>query len=340
MPLSLALSFKVFNQIKDFQPDIIHCSSPGLMVMTSKLYSWMLKVPLVLSYHTHIPKYLPNYRIAFLAPLLWLFLKFLHFSAHLTLATSTILKDELIKAKAVQDKHTQVWQRGVDTDIFNPKYKSQEMRERLTDGNPTAPVMLHVGRLGHEKNLKFIKLILDRIPHLRLAFVGDGPARLELEEHFSGTNTVFLGMCHGEVLSSAYASADFFIMPSESETLGFVVLEAMASEVPVVAVRAGGIPDIITQHQTNGYLYSKGNVDEATSYVEQLLGDENLRQRVAKAGRQEVSKWDWHASTRKLLNQQYTAAIAAAWAVQGEMLADRVQSLVQSPDLDTAYVST
>lgn len=62
--------------------------------------------------------------------------------------------------------------------------------------------------------------ILERIPGARLAFVGDGPAREELKSYFTGTNTVFMGMLHGEELSAAYASADVFVMPSESETLG------------------------------------------------------------------------------------------------------------------------
>ena len=124
------------------------------------------------------------------------------------------------------------------------------MRSRLTDGHPEDPVMIYVGRLGNEKNLKFLKGILGRSPNLRLAFVGDGPAREELHSYFSGTKTTFVGMLHGDDLSAAYASADVFVMPSETETLGFVVMEAMASQVPVVAVRAGGIPDIINDDST------------------------------------------------------------------------------------------
>jgi len=106
-----------------------------------------------------------------------------------------------------------------------------------------------------EKNLEFLKGILARIPNLRLALVGDGPGREDLKKIFAGTKTIFTGMLHGNELSSAYASADVFVMPSETETLGFVVMEAMASEVPVVAVRAGGIPDIITT-QGNSEPYS------------------------------------------------------------------------------------
>lgn len=122
------------------------------------------------------------------------------------------------------------------------------MRDRLTAGHPEDPVMVYVGRLGSEKNLTFLKGVLKRLPNLRLAFVGDGPSREELEQFFAGTRTTFVGMLHGEELSAAYASADVFVMPSETETLGFVVMEAMASQVPVVAVRAGGIPDIIDKN--------------------------------------------------------------------------------------------
>jgi sulfoquinovosyltransferase len=174
-----------------------------------------------------------------------------------------------------------IWQRGVDTDMFNPRFRSAEMRERLTDGHPDAPLLIHVGRLGAEKNLFVLKDILQKIPEARLAFVGDGPSRAQLQEHFADMpNVKFMvcpewsgcacvwarrrglpqtasslrlqGMMKGEELSQAYASGDVFVMPSESETLGFVVLEAMASRVPVVAVAAGGLTDIITRPGENG----------------------------------------------------------------------------------------
>ena len=74
-----------------------------------------------------------------------------------------------------------------------------------------------------------------------------GPEKAALEAHFKGTNTVFTGMITGDDLAAAYASIDLFVMPSESETLGFVVMEAMASGVPVVAVAAGGLLDILTK---------------------------------------------------------------------------------------------
>jgi sulfoquinovosyltransferase len=72
-----------------------------------------------------------------------------------------------------------------------------------------------------------------------------------------------MGMMHGDALSQAYASADVFVMPSETETLGFVVMEAMASGLPVVAVAAGGITDIITRDGEIGFLYQPGDYARA-----------------------------------------------------------------------------
>lgn len=128
---------------------------------------------------------------------------------------------------------------------------------------------------------------------------------------FSGMPVVFTGTLHGEELSQAYASGDIFVMPSESETLGFVVLEAMSSGLPVVAARAGGIPDIIPgdQEGKTGYLFNPGDLDDCLSKIEPLLHDQQLRETIGKAARVEMEKCDWRAATRKIRNEQYNAAI-------------------------------
>lgn len=139
--------------------------------------------------------------------------------------------------------------------------------------------------MGAEKNLQSVKAMLEKLPsNVRLALVGDGPYRETLERQLEGTKTYFAGQMSGEELSSAFASADAFIMPSESETLGFVVMESMASGVPVVGARAGGIPDLI-QHKKNGFLYEPGNVDEAVKYLRTLLFDAPIRSRMGNVSR-------------------------------------------------------
>lgn len=132
-----------------------------------------------------------------------------------------------------------------------------------------------------------------------------------MEKLFSGMPVVFTGMLLGEELSQAYASGDIFVMPSESETLGFVVLEAMSSGLPVLAARAGGIPDIIPDDQQGktGYLYNPGDLDDCLSKLEPLLHNAELRETIGRAARAEMEKYDWRAATRKIRNEQYNAAI-------------------------------
>ncbi len=89
-----------------------------------------------------------------------------------------------------------MWKKGVDSDTFHPRFRSDAMRSRLTGGHPERPVLIYVGRLGFEKNLFFLRELLDRNPGVAMAFVGDGPARSELQAKFKGTPTTFLGTLH------------------------------------------------------------------------------------------------------------------------------------------------
>ncbi len=182
---------------------------------------------------------------------LWELLKGGHNQAALNLCTSTAMVEELT-AHGIE--RVDLWQRGVDTELFHPDLANVEMRSRLSQNHPESPLLLYVGRLSAEKEIERIKPILEAIPTARLALVGDGPHRQALQKHFAGTNTYFAGYLMGQELGSAFASADAFIFPSRTETLGLVLLEAMAAGCPVVAARSGGIPDIVTDG-VNGYLF-------------------------------------------------------------------------------------
>ncbi|KAK1377440.1 sulfoquinovosyl transferase SQD2 [Heracleum sosnowskyi] len=311
VPLSLALSPRIISKVSEFKPDIIHASSPGIMVFGALFIAKLLCVPIVMSYHTHVPVYIPRYTFSWLVQPMWWVIKFLHRAADLTLVPSAAIAKDLMTARVAAANQIRLWNKGVDSESFNPKFRSHEMRLRLSNGEPDRPLIVHVGRLGVEKSLDFLKRVMDRLPEARIAFIGDGPYRAELEEIFSGMPAVFTGMLLGEELSQAYASGDVFIMPSESETLGLVVLEAMSSGLPVVAARAGGIPDIISDEQQGktGYLYNPGDLEDCLSKLEPLLHDSVLRESIGKCAREEMEKYDWKAATAKIRNQQYDDAI-------------------------------
>eukprot|EP00475_Leptophrys_vorax_P014976 TRINITY_DN21261_c0_g1_i1.p1 TRINITY_DN21261_c0_g1~~TRINITY_DN21261_c0_g1_i1.p1 ORF type:complete len:391 (-),score=25.49 TRINITY_DN21261_c0_g1_i1:255-1361(-) len=311
VPLALGFSPNIVSEVSKFKPDIIHSTSPGVMCFGALAAARVLRIPLLFSYHTHVPAYIPKYAPKFCVEPMWKIIRFLHRAADHTITTSHELAKELLEHRAAADEGVRmgVWPKAVNSTLFHPKNRSQTMRKRLSGGEVDKPLIVHVGRLGAEKNLHLLKPILDKSPGARLAFIGDGPHRSELEKLFAGTPTVFAGMMQGEDLAHAYASGDIFITPSETETLGNVVLEAMASGVPVVAARAGGIPDIVDREGENGFLFTPGDVDDAAGKVKRLLDSKKVRERMAAVARRDTEQWDWKASTASVRDKHYAMAV-------------------------------
>ena len=308
MPLPLYPELKlalprpaVAEALEAFQPDLVHVVNPAVLGLGG---IWLAKtsgIPLIASYHTHLPKYLEHYGMGMLEPLLWELLKAAHNQAVLNLCTSTAMVAELSE-KGIQN--TALWQRGVDTELFRPELRSDSMRSKLLgEHDDQGALLLYVGRLSAEKQIERIKPVLDALPQARLALVGDGPYRQQLEKAFENTATNFVGYLEGEELASAYASGDAFLFPSSTETLGLVLLEAMAAGCPVVGANRGGIPDIITDG-VNGCLYEPDGTDGGSasliSATQRLIGNDVERQGLRKAARQEAERWGWAGATEQL----------------------------------------
>ncbi|MEB3882217.1 glycosyltransferase family 1 protein [Lyngbya sp. CCY1209] len=293
------------TKLAEFRPDIIHVANPAVLGLSGLYYGKKLGIPLVASYHTHLPQYLHHYGLGMLEEFLWGLLRTAHNQAALNLCTSTAMVQEL-RNHGIE--RVDLWQRGVDTELFQPHRANAEMRDRLTEGHPESTLLIYVGRLGAEKEVDRIKPILEAIPGARLALVGDGPNREALEEHFAGTPTHFVGYLRGEALASAYACADAFIFPSRTETLGLVLLEAMAAGTPVVAARSGGIPDIVTDG-VNGHLFDPADENGAIEATKRLLSRGAERELLRQNARLEAERWGWAAATQQL--RRYYQAILA-----------------------------
>ncbi len=296
--LKLALPRPAIGDVlEEFNPDIIHVVNPAVLGLAGIIHSKINNIPLVASYHTHLPQYLQHYGLGMLEGLLWELLKAGHNQAALNLCTSTAMMQELTSHGI---ERVDLWQRGVDTELFHPNLASEQMRQHLSQNHPQSPLLLYVGRLSVEKEIERIKPILEAIPEARLALVGDGPHREALEKHFAQTNTYFVGYLTGTDLGSAFASADAFIFPSRTETLGLVLLEAMAAGCPVVAARSGGIPDIVTDG-VNGYLFEPKSDDAgAIAATLRLLEKKDEREVIRQNAREEAERWGWSAATRQL----------------------------------------
>jgi len=291
----------VSDALDQFQPDLVHVVNPAVLGLGGIWLAKTRELPLVASYHTHLPKYLEHYGMGMLEPLLWELLKAAHNQAQLNLCTSTAMVDEL-RDRGIQ--HTALWQRGVDTELFRPDRARPELRQRLLGGQSDSnALLLYVGRLSAEKQIERIRPVLDAMPQARLALVGDGPHRQQLEKVFAGSATTFVGYLGGEELAGAYASADAFLFPSSTETLGLVLLEAMAAGCPVVAARRGGIPDIVTDG-LNGCLYEPDGMDDGassfTAASQRLLGNLDQRNQLRLEARKEAERWGWAGATAQL----------------------------------------
>ncbi|HEX4065436.1 MAG TPA: glycosyltransferase [Acidobacteriaceae bacterium] len=292
------------RQLQDFGPDVLHLFEPSLLGIGGIYYGKVLNIPIVISYHTNLPVYLRYYRLGFLQSTTWKLMRARHQRADLNLCTSLPMMEQL-QGQGID--RLALWERAVDARRFHASKRSPEMRNTLSGGEPHQPLLLYVGRLSAEKEVAALREIVTAMPEVRLAIVGDGPSRRELEKHFEGTPTCFAGYLRGESLAVAYASSDLFVLPSKTETLGLVLMEAMASGCPVVACNAGGVPDAV-ENGVTGFLFEPDDPRGLVNAVRYALDHPEERDAIRIRARADVEHRSWEDSTRQL-RCYYTRAI-------------------------------
>ncbi len=299
-------STKIYSGLKDTEPDLVHLVNPFVLGAWGTIASRQLDVPMVASYHTDLRQYAERLKVEFLIHPGRIHVRSIHNTAQLNLTTSEPMVEV---AAGLGIKRIRVWPKAVDTESFHPSNRSDQMRHFLTRGEPEKPLILCVGRLSHEKRVSWLLEPAKKLPNARFAIIGGGPAEDELKEAFQGLPVFFPGYMRGKELAKAYASADVFAFPSDTETLGFVAMESMASGVPVVGARAGGIPDVI-QHEKNGLMFPAEDREAFVDQIRQLLEDGPYRERLARQARADMEACSWRASTEQLLNFYDTAVRA------------------------------
>ena len=231
--------WKVVRRIRAFEPDAVHVATEGPLGLCVRMWMGREGRRFTTSFHTRFPEYI-HARLPI--PLEWGYRaeRWFHSRAVNTMVGTLSLIRELqhrrIGARLVH------WPRGVDENLFHPD------KRRISVYEYPRPIWLYVGRVAVEKSLdQFLSL---ELPGTRV-IVGDGPARESLERRFPGV--VWRGWRYGEDLATHFASADCFVFPSRTETFGNVILEAMASGLPVASVPAPGPIDLICDGE-NGSL--------------------------------------------------------------------------------------
>ena len=294
---------RIGREIDRFAPDVVHVVNPVILGLWGTLVARQRGLPLLASYHTDITQYAKHLKLPFLSPISDRFLRDVHNQAHVNLCTSVPMVNS---ARGLGIDRVRLWPKAVDTDLYRPSRRSAGMRERLSGGEPDKPLMLYVGRVSFEKRIDWLYAPVTQLPNVRLAIVGSGPAEAQIKKQFEGTPTVFTGYLSGVELAQAYASADVLAFPSDTETLGFVAMEAMACGVPAVGARAGGVPDVI-RHGENGLLFTPGDLGDLTENLRRLLTDDVLRKRLGRQAREDMEPFGWRAATETLVDYYRTA---------------------------------
>ncbi len=317
-------TLNTYRQVKAFQPDIIHLVHPATIGAGGIVIARALHVPFIASFHTGIMQMARFFNAGFLEPLLWAWTRWTFNMADARLATSTRVQQELM-AHGV--KEVGLWRRGVDARKFHPRYRDAAMRAALSDGYPEETILLYVGRLSPEKQIEHIRAVLEAVPGTRLAIIGDGPHRERLAAHFAGLPVKFMGYMTGEDLSRAYASADILTFPSAWESFGLVVVEAMASGLPVVASRVGGVTDVVTEG-VNGYTFEPGDLDGLIAGVRAIVGEPGWREEMGRAARAFAEAQSWTTIMDELLD-----------VYRGVLASRRTGAAVKLPSADILPVS-
>jgi glycosyltransferase involved in cell wall biosynthesis/predicted metal-dependent phosphoesterase TrpH len=252
LDLRFPLPTDVLACIEEQRPDVIHVATPGPVGFCGLAVARLLGVPVIGSYHTELGPYaLHLTRDLLVAEATEVYVDWFYGRCATVLAPTRGV-GEALSARGLPG--VDVWGRGVDTDLFTPERRDEDLRERLLDGGGL--LILSVGRLSQEKRIGILLDAFARVsrarPDARLVVVGEGPARREFERT-APAGTVFVGEARGRELAALYASADMFCFPSTTDTFGQVLLEAGASGLPVVAAAAGGALELVS-HGSNGLL--------------------------------------------------------------------------------------
>ncbi|GAB4445338.1 MAG: glycosyltransferase family 1 protein [Chloroflexi bacterium OHK40] len=283
-------------QLRRFRPDVVHLVGPAVMGAIVPSIARGLRVPLVASYHTDFGAYSRHYGLGFLQSGVNAWLRWIHNRCQLNLCPSTYTLRSL---RQFGFRRLRIWGRGVDTERFHPRHRSDAWREAV-GWRPGETLLLYVGRIAAEKRVDLLPDALRGLPDARLVLVGDGPYRAELERRCAGLPVHFTGYLKGQALATAYASADAFVFPSDTDTFGQVIQEAMASGLPVVGARSGGTLDLVHEGR-NGRHFAPGVASDLRARLDELLVDPVLRRAMGRAGRELAEQRSWPRVMDELL---------------------------------------
>ncbi len=291
---------RAYRDLGRWQPTLIHAATPFGMGLAGRSCARALGVPLVTSYHTSFNEYAKFYHLGALSKPGWAFIRWFHNGGERTYVPTRAVLEEL---RSLGFERLALWGRGVEPHRFNPDFRSLAWRARLGADDDTV-VVAYVGRLAAEKGLDTAVAAMHRVSagpfgsavrggrRVVFALAGDGPYAAHCRRVAPPPPTTqFVGRLEGRALSEFYASADLFVFPSATDTFGNVLLEAMASGVPVIGADAGPTREILAHG--GGITVPRGDPEALAAAIETLAADPAGRVAIGAAGVAYAASRSW-----------------------------------------------
>lgn len=312
---------ELVRRAEAFAPDVVHVSTPGGVGKVGRDFAKKRGIPIAGVYHTDFPAYLEHlFHDEMYGTVTAQYMKYFYKPFKLILSRSEQYMESLEKLGFSRSRMAKL-EPGIQLDDFDAKHKDASAWDEYGLSRDSVKV-LYVGRISTEKNLPMLTAIWPQVREraraagvdARLVIVGGGPYLNEMKSALGGHGAVFPGFKHGTELAMLYASADMFVFPSLTDTLGQVVLESQASGIPVIVADQGGPKEVVDDGLTGRVLPG----DKASAWVDavsELVIQHDKRKTMGAAG----VPWS--------KNFSITASFEKFWAAH--------EALIETPTLQT-----
>lgn len=304
----LHVSYNPYSDIRrvleDFKPDIIHNQTCGPLALAIFRYAKKRNIPIVMTDHTYpdnltqqvkLPKFAKK---PINAAMNAYFMSFLRRSEYATLPTKQAITDLLPKNHHSFKVPVEALSNGIDLSHFTKGPASEEIYKKYAIPK-NVPIILYVGRIDPEKSLDILvnsfKKLIKEAPKAHLVMVGDGTAREKLEKMIKrkklDSQTHFIGRVIGDDLSQIYRTGTVFVITSKTETQSIVLMEAMASGLPAIAVNAGAVTELVKDGE-NGFIFEPNDTAGIASGINTIISNKELREKMSKNALKMIAKHD------------------------------------------------